>query len=100
MLTDTQRKALIYIQQYGEPKSGFFNYTEFAKHMWPDSNMHITTKNTGNGSTRGKAAWLCAGSYIGRLEKLELVRKVFDRYAYTTVRLTEKGKKMLLKCEG
>lgn len=45
----------------------------FAKAMWPDSRMHTKSSNQGNGATRGKAAWLCGGSYLAKLMKLGLV---------------------------
>ena len=45
--------------------------------------MHSMVSNQGNGSTRGKAAWLCGGSYLGRLSKAGLVsiNKTFERRA-------------------
>ena len=45
------------------------NASAFAQLMWPDSIMHRMVSNQGRGSTRGKAAWLCGGSYLGRLQK-------------------------------
>lgn len=46
---------------------------DFALRMWPDSNMHRKVSNQGNGATTGKAAWLCAGSYLSKLKTKKLV---------------------------
>lgn len=45
----------------------------FAKKMWPDSWMHKKTSNQGNGACSGKAAWLCGGAYLRKLEIKNLV---------------------------
>lgn len=63
---------------------------EFGVLMWPDSKMHKKCLNQGNGATRGKAAWLSAGSYLSKLCKKELVRWE-DRKYY----ITEKGRQIL-----
>lgn len=47
----------------------------FAEKMWPDSRMHKKVSNQGNGATTGKAAWLCAGSYLSKLKYKGLVEK-------------------------
>ena len=66
--------------------------SEFARKMWPDSNMHVKVSNQGHGATAGKAAWLCGGSYLGRLAKMGLVR-------YSTALekhiLTQKGRDLI-----
>lgn len=56
---------------YNEPISAM----GFADKFWKDSdtNMFTSSKNTGNGACRGKAAWLCAGSYLAKLRKKGLV---------------------------
>lgn len=41
----------------------------FALEMWPDALMHRTHSRGGRGTQTGKAAWLCAGSYLARLKK-------------------------------
>ena len=38
--------------------------------------MHTKTSNQGNGACRGKAGWLCGGSYIGKLKKRGLAKDV------------------------
>lgn len=47
---------------------------QFALLMWPDSKMHTKVSNQGNGSCRGKAAWLAGGAYLRKLEKKGLVK--------------------------
>lgn len=69
-LTPGVRRALLILRDE-QP----YNAATFAEKMWPTSIMHRMVSNTGNGATRGKAAWLCAGSYLGRLEKMGLVEK-------------------------
>lgn len=61
--------------------------------MWPDSLMHTRVSNQGNGATRGKAAWLCGGSYIAKLVIKGLVNQ--DGKRYPTV--TDKAKTLLHK---
>ncbi len=70
-ITENQKKALIFLQHTGFDKP--MAAREFALKMWPKSNMHTTSKNQGNGATRGKAAWLCGGSYLAKLQKKGLV---------------------------
>lgn len=64
----------------------------FAETMWPDSYMHKKTSNQGNGACRGKAGWLCGGSYIGKLIKAGLVRHTIFEKRYS---LTDEGRKIL-----
>lgn len=66
-MTESQIKALIILSHasYESPMSS----AGFADRMWPDSNMHYKTSNQGNGACKGKAGWLCGGSYIGKLKK-------------------------------
>lgn len=68
------------------------NAALFAKLMWPDSYMHTKHSNQGRGATIGKAAWLCGGSYLGRLQKAGLIkvsytheRRIGRPVAYLTV---------------
>ena len=51
---------------------------DFAKEMWPDSLMHQRVSNQGHGAHRGKAAWLCGGSYLRKLENKGLVYSHYD----------------------
>lgn len=62
---------------------------DFSKKMWPDSSMHTSVKNTGNGATAGKAGWLCGGSYLRRLYKIGLV------YEYNGYYISAKGKEIV-----
>ncbi len=66
-LTNAQLKALKILSatSYSNPISA----AGFAEKMWPDSNMHTSSKNQGHGATTGKAAWLCGGSYLAKLKK-------------------------------
>jgi hypothetical protein len=75
-LTKSQVKALTILKgtTYHKPMSP----VAFARLMWPLSNMHTKSSNQGNGATRGKAAWLCAGSYIAVLRKKNLVDNFLD----------------------
>ena len=69
MATETTIKALNIIKELDRVSAA-----EFARRMWPDSNMHKKVSNQGNGSCRGKAAWLCGGSYLAKLAKKKLIR--------------------------
>ncbi len=58
-----------------KPKSA----SGFARLFWPGYNMHVKGSNAGtHGSRRGNGAWLCAGSYLAKLERRGLVRKQYD----------------------
>jgi hypothetical protein len=70
-MTDKTKQALTILSQYPKGVSCAF----FAEKMWPDSPMHRKVSNQGNGATRGKAAWLCAGSYLAKLRQQGLVSK-------------------------
>jgi len=94
-MSESQIKALNILLEH--PK---INAAAFAKFMWADSNMHKKVSNQGHGATRGKAAWLCGGSYMGKLKKKGLVRDVrYDDYGYILLtscyELTEKGKELI-----
>lgn len=70
----------------------------FARLMWPDSDMHRRVSNQGHGATRGKAAWLCGGSYLGRLRKMGLVVVNYTherRHLEPVARLTAEAEKLL-----
>lgn len=85
------KEALIIIENssYDNP----INCSWFAKQFWPDSNMHLKSSNTGNGACRGKAAWLCAGSYLAKLAKKELT----SNYGLRGYYITKRGKQKLLE---
>lgn len=63
---------------------------EFGLLYWPDNLMHRKMKNGGHGAQRGKPGWLCAGSYLAKLTKNELVR--WDKRGY---HLTQRGAETL-----
>lgn len=67
---------------------------KFARLMWPDSHMHLKVSNQGNGATRGKAAWLCAGSYLAKLKRSGFVDNFNTKNGYGYY-ITENGKQLL-----
>jgi len=71
----------------------FITPTEFSYFMWPDSDMHTKTSNQGRGACTGKAAWMCAGGYLGKLlhRGLLQVRYVGDSPRYYLSREGEKA---------
>lgn len=88
MITKTCLKALIILKDtsYLKPmRPGLF-----ALKMWPESDMHTKVKNTGNGATTGKGAWLCGGSYLSKLQKKGLVSSIDFKYY-----ISSKGKDIL-----
>lgn len=95
MITEKQKQALSILREttWQNP----MRVAEFARRMWPDSNMHASSKNQGNGATRGKAAWLCGGSYLAKLQKLKLVYKTYadNGNGVSVAYITELGKQRL-----
>lgn len=51
---------------------------DFAEKMWPDNLMHTRVSNQGNGACHGKGAWLCGGSYLGKLRQAGLVYRTLN----------------------
>lgn len=92
VLTKAQRTALEILSSSNFMKP--VTCSAFAREMWPASRMHTKSSNQGNGATRGKAAWLCAGSYLAKLMKLGLVSNFCTRDTYGYY-LTEKGREAL-----
>ena len=80
-LTKFQRDSLILIRD-----TPGITALGFAKSMWPKSHMH---KNKTH-----KSAYLCAGSYLGKLRKKGWV-EIIDIFIYNTYQLTEAGKEAL-----
>jgi len=94
-LTKFQRKALIIIRDNPGITAGYF-----AELMWPKSKMHIKCSKQGNSCQmiQGKAAWLCAGSHIGKLRKKGWV-EIINVLVYNSYRLTKAGEETLkFKC--
>ena len=73
--------------------------TTFAIKMWPDDNMHTKHSNQGHGACMGKAAWLCAGSYLSKLQKAGLVHWA-GHQRRSMYRITEKGRQALRDAGG
>lgn len=91
LLTKAQFKALGILCN-----TAYFNEMSarnFAEAMWgdTDTNMFKSVKNTGNGACSGKAAWLCAGSYLGRLRKKGWIYSTIDPTGYY---ITTEGKRI------
>jgi len=76
---------------------------EFAEHFWPEAIMHQACSNQGNGACRGKKAWLCAGSYLGKLSRAGLVQaentgtNSYSRVVYSITRI---GSELLQRQNG
>lgn len=68
--------------------------------LWRDDPEHnylfTACSNQGNGDCRGKKAWLCAGSLVGKLRKRELV--TYDRHCTGYV-LKQAGRNALVEYE-
>ena len=97
MITRNEHKALQILRQCGSEgitASGFaVRYFTEPKHEY----LFTAVSNQGNGACAGKKAWLCAGSYLGRLAKKGLVRKCIprDRGADRFI-ITSKGENALV----
>ena len=89
-LTEKTIKALNIINAYRPITAG-----KFAEQMWPDSKMHRKTSNQGNGACRGKAAWLCGGSYMRKLLYAGYIKQV--DFSPSTFKLTELGEELIKK---
>jgi hypothetical protein len=87
-------KALQLIEKE-KPKS----FRRFAQLFWPDSEMHTNSSNCGYGARRGAGAFLCAGSFLSKLEKQGfIVKQRYPRSAsYPIVELTDKGRELIQK---
>ena len=93
-LTPSRRKALEILNKSSSLTAGSFAvqyYTE-PRHQY----LFTAVSNQGNGACAGKKAWLCAGSFLGKLCKEGLARREYDgRRELWMFRITEKGKKAL-----
>lgn len=90
-MTPFQLKALKLIKKHPG-----ITASRFAELMWPKSDMHKKSSNQGNGACTGKAAWLAAGSHIGKLRKMYLVEYATDNSGFFRgYKLTPKGEQLL-----
>ena len=93
-LTPSRRKALEILNKSSSLTAGSFAvqyYTE-PRHQY----LFTAVSNQGNGACAGKKAWLCAGSFLGKLAKEGLVRREYDRWrGLWMFHITEKGKDAL-----
>ena len=81
MITEKQYKALKIVQEKSRNSSNrTVRAYEFALAMWGkdlDKDYLFTgVSNQGNGACAGKKAWLCGGSYLGRLVKMGYLRRM------------------------
>ncbi len=84
MLTDMQYKALLAISK-GTYRRGVSAKT-LALTLWGDDpnyeHLFLASSKQGNGATRGKKAWLCAGSLAGKLRKAGYIQYDCDFTGY------------------
>lgn len=85
-------KALKILNKYSYPNG--LTASDFAKEMWANSPAWKRSYNTGNGATRGKGMWLCAGSYLSKLRYKGLVYVDYDR-GYSLYTLSSRGRELL-----
>lgn len=89
-MTKRQREALEILERVG-PEG--ISPRGFGLTFWPDSDMHKKHSNNTYGAQVGKAGWLAAGSYLGKLRK-----KGWARYGGWELRnycITKEGRKAL-----
>ena len=53
--------------------------------------LFTASSKNGKGNSRGKKAWLCAGSLLGRLVKKGYVERTFHKDGSVRFKLTNKG---------
>ena len=95
-ITEKQKEALIIMSQHTQ-----LSVRAFSEKFWPDSNMHTKVSNQGNGATAGKAAWLCGGSYLSKLEIKGWVKKAFwdengNENGISVYQITELGRSLIV----
>jgi hypothetical protein len=79
LITVAQYRALSILCENG-PLSA----SEFGLIFWAGHKAHNKVSNGGNGAQRGKAGWLMAGSYLGKLKKRGLVEeRTFRQFTVT-----------------
>lgn len=76
MITEKTYKALKVLEKTSV--MNFMTANWFAVKFWGEDEdkryMFTAMTNGGNGACAGKKAWLCAGSFLGKLAKKKLVR--------------------------
>ncbi len=68
--------------------------------MWADSDGWNRVKNTGDGACSGKGMWLCAGGYLAKLHKADLITRCYYlmENSYQNIwRISTKGHEVLLQ---
>ena len=67
----------------------------FGLRFWPDNVMHSKVFNTGRGGAcKGKAGWLCAGSFLSKLKRKGLVDVLFNEHLIL-YKLSNRGRTIL-----
>lgn len=75
----------------------------FARFYFDDPKyeyLFTASSNNGHGNSRGKKAWLCAGSLLGRLVKKGYVERTFHKDGSVRFKLTKKGLQYLSEHES
>lgn len=91
-----QVKALTILRDNPNITANRFAYLYFTG---TDKEYLLTSvSNQGNGACPGKKAWLCAGSFLGKLARLGYVQKKTNS-SPTRFSITEKGQKELKEAE-
>lgn len=86
-------KALKWIREQ-ELKDRDWGCKWFAMAMWGDSPAWKRHYKIGHGTTSGKGMWLCAGSYLAKLEIKGLIYKSWDEYRWNYY-MTKVGREVL-----
>lgn len=91
-MTDKTYKALCLLREFPGVTANQFA----AKYFTGKDHKYLFTavSNQGNGACTGKKAWLCAGSFLGKLQKRGLIFRDRDMRSY---RLTTAGEEYLEK---
>ena len=100
-ISPNTRRALETLATAGEPLQGrgMTANTFAAQYYAGTKNEYLLTavSNQGEGACAGKKAWLCAGSYLGRLAKQGLVYRHMTRDGKVLFFITEKGREAIKK---
>ena len=90
ILSIKQSKALRILSEHPDITASQFGRLYFDGPEY--EYLHTAVTNQGNGACIGKKAWLCAGSFLAKLERQGLALKWFTSSGLCLFRLTEKGK--------
>lgn len=85
-LSDRQKEAIRIIQE-----NPGITARRFGELFWPDHVSQRKASNNSYGCQYGKAGWLMAGSYLGKLRKKGIIRNGFALISESGFHLTSKG---------